>query len=238
MNSEFLHQPCLWVVGYPRSGNTWINYLCSYCLNLPYCDFDALDRPPQKEWVREAVAGKNAWQAPPGFAAVVKTHRLPPQVPHRNGGVIYLQRDPRDVFVSQHHFLQHQARRGPKRFWYQLLGIKGKNAQMRWFVQQWQRHVLAWKPFVRSVIQYEKIRREGAPYFVHSLQKAGFEVSHERARQAMEFFAFDKMSEGRKAGEGDAKSFFRRGVVGDHRNHLSEAEHQLFAPALMIAEML
>jgi hypothetical protein len=103
MSKDFLHEPCLWVVGYPRSGNTWINYLCAYCLNLPFHDFDALAHRPQKDWVRAAVAGRHEWRAAEGFAAVVKTHKLPAKVPHVSGRVIYLQRDPRDVFVSQHH---------------------------------------------------------------------------------------------------------------------------------------
>jgi hypothetical protein len=72
---------------------------------------------------------------------------------------------------------------------------------------------------------------------VQRLQQAGFEIPLARAQQALEVFAFDKMSEGRPAGETDAKSFFRRGVVGDHQNHLSPDEHRLFAPALAAAEM-
>ncbi|MEK7728582.1 MAG: sulfotransferase domain-containing protein, partial [candidate division KSB1 bacterium] len=113
--TDFAQQPSVWLVGYPRSGNTWINFLCSYCLNLPFHDFDDPGAVPVRDWVRAAVAGKQAWQAPTGLHAVIKTHKFPQQVPHQDSRIIYLQRDPRDVFVSHSHFLTHRAKKGRKR---------------------------------------------------------------------------------------------------------------------------
>ncbi len=236
--TDLEHKPGVWLVGYPRSGNTWINFLCSYCLNLPFHDFDDPSAVPVRDWVRTAVAGKHAWQAPQGLHAVIKTHKLPQEAPHQNGRVIYLQRDPRDVFVSHAHFLTHRAKKGRKRFFFRALSLGGKNWQIRWFVKQWQTHLRAWQPHTHATIHYERLRHVGATYLTQCLRQAGLEIPESRAHEALEFFKFEKMSEGRKSGEADQKSFFRRGTVGDWSNHLNESEQSLFAPALSAAAMM
>lgn len=234
---DFENNPGLWLAGFPRSGNTWINFLCSYCLNLPFHDFDDSAAEPVRDWVRAAVAGKHAWAAPHGMHAVIKTHKLPHEVPHQNGRVIYLQRDPRDVFVSHSYFLTHRAKKGRKRHLFRALGWGGRSWQIRWFVAQWQKHICVWQPHAHATIHYERLRNEGATYLAHCFRQAGFEIPESRAHEAMEFFKFEKMSEGRKSGEADQKSFFRRGAVGDWGRHLNEAEQSLFAPALAAAAM-
>jgi hypothetical protein len=233
--TDFARQPSVWLVGYPRSGNTWINFLCSYCLNLPFYDFDDLEAELARDWVRAAVAGKHDWPVPQGLHAVIKTHKLPGEVPYQTGRVIYLQRDPRDVFVSQSYFLTHRARKGRKRHLFRALGWLGKGWQIRWFVAQWQSHFQAWQPHAHATIHYDRLRKEGAAYLVQGLAQAGLAVAESKAQEALEFFKFEKMSEGRKSGEADQKSFFRRGAGGDWRDHLNEAEQTLFAPALAAA---
>lgn len=232
--TDFAQQPSVWLVGYPRSGNTWINFLCSYCLNLPFYDFDDFAAMPVRDWVRAAVVGKHAWPAPQGLHAVIKTHKFPHEVPHQKSRIIYLQRDPRDVFVSHSHFLTHRAKKGRKRHLFRALGFAGRSWQIRWFLKQWQCHVQAWQTLSHATIHYERLRKEGAPYLAACLAQAGLQVGESKTHEALEFFKFEKMAEGRKAGEADQKSFFRRGTVGDWNNHLNEAEQTLFAPALQL----
>ncbi|MDZ7266526.1 MAG: sulfotransferase domain-containing protein [candidate division KSB1 bacterium] len=227
----------VWVAGYPRSGNTWVNYLCAYCLNLPFRDFDDGRKQPRQEWVRQAVAGRHPWPAPAGFAGVQKTHKLPAELPLRSGCAIYVQRDPRDVFVSHSYYMQHRVNSAMKKFHYKLLGLRGRRAQLRWFIADWRRHVTAWRDHAQATIHYEALLQDGARHLADALATAGFEVPLERAAQALECFRFEKMS-GREIGTTiNEKSFFRRGGVGDWRNHLSEDENRLFAELLAGARM-
>lgn len=225
-------QRCVWMVGYPRSGNTWLNYLCAYCLNLPFSGFDDGAKVPKQEWVRQAVSGQNPWPSPAGFQAVRKTHKLPAQVPVQNGKVIYVQRDPRDVFVSHSYYMKYRAANSLRKYRFQLLALGGRRLQMRWFLFEWKRHVSAWRPYAHAVISYERLQSEGANYLAASLQQAGFEISNDVVQQALDCFRFEKMTGGREAGQTDTKSFFRSGVVGDWKNHLNEGDNELFRRAL------
>lgn len=225
-------QRFVWVVGYPRSGNTWLNYLCAYCLNLPFSGFDDRAKVPKQDWVRQAVSGQNSWPSPAGFQAVRKTHKLPAQVPFQNGKVIYVQRDPRDVFVSHSYYMKNRAANSLRKYRYQLLALGGRRLQMRWFLFEWKQHVSAWRQHAHVVISYESLQSERGAYLAASLQKAGFEVSKDIAEQAFDCFRFEKMTGGREAGQTDTKSFFRSGIVGDWKNHLSEGDDELFRRAL------
>lgn len=231
MENASATQRNIWVVGYPRSGNTWVNYLCAYCLNLPFQGFDDGAKAPKQDWVRHAVSGKHPWRAAEGFHAVMKTHKLPHEVPFKNGCVIYVQRDPRDVFVSYSYYMEHRSTNRLKKIRYKLLGMGGKSMQLRWFLTDWKKHFTAWRPHTRVVIQYEKVVSQGAPYLAQCLRAAGFNVTDDLVAQALDYFRFEKMS-GREMGVVDEKSFFRRGGSGDWKNHLTEEENRIFTQAL------
>ncbi len=232
MNDETHSARPVWVAGYPRSGNTWVNYLCAYCLNLPFIDFDDNGKPPKQEWVQQAVAGRHAWPAPHGYTSVNKTHKLPASLPLQTGCAIYVQRDPRDVFVSYSYYMRYRCNNLVKKYHYVLLGCAGRRAQIRWFVADWRRHLAAWRKYAKATLHYEALLQEGASHLTKALYAAGFEVPLARAACALDYFRFEKLS-GRVIGTSiDAKSFFRRGGVGDWQNHLSEEESRLFAEAL------
>ena len=47
----------MYVVGYPKSGNTWLCYLLAYCLNSKYDDMDDPGTHPRNEYQRRHVKG-------------------------------------------------------------------------------------------------------------------------------------------------------------------------------------
>ena len=226
----------VWVIGFPKSGNTWMSYLISYCLNIPFHNFGNPSEKPQKAWVSELTSGKNSWAQFDGFDSVQKTHKYPRQVPFHDGLVIYALRDPRDVFVSYHYFMSSSNARMMGRLRYYLLGVLGKQAQIKWFLAQWEKHLEAWLPHSEVVISYDKLLADGPEYLAILLGKDPFDLDKGLVSQAYDQFSFENMSGGRKAGSEDQKSFFRKGVSGDWENHFSEEEATLFSGAIKVYE--
>lgn len=56
----------------------------------------------------------------------------------------------------------------------------------------------------------------------------GAEASDETVRHCVESASFESLSKGRKRGEEDATSFFRKGVAGDWRNAFNEQDKAIF----------
>ncbi|NQV41612.1 MAG: sulfotransferase domain-containing protein [Candidatus Marinimicrobia bacterium] len=222
----------VWVVGFPKSGNTWISYLSSYCFNLPFENFGDPKSNQKNPWVRELTSGKNSWPSPDGFNSVKKTHKLPDQVPVGKGLVIYALRDPRDVFVSYDHFMKSKHARLPGRIRYFLLGLLGKQTQINWVIKKWSEHLNIWADLSALIVNYDKLLSEGATYLSPLFAKAPFGVDPEVVSEGVQQFSFENMSGGRAPGAEDKKSFFRKGVSGDWENHLSSQEAKLFSTAI------
>ena len=231
-------QADIWIVGFPKSGNTWISYLSSYCFNLPFQNYGNPKEAPKQEWVRELIGGQLEQGKLAGFSFVQKTHHYPEALPHDDGLALYAIRDPRDVFVSYNYFMRSQNARLPGRVRYYLLGLMGKQARIKWFLKKWTAHLDAWRPHIHTLVSYDRLIAEGPSYLSALLTKKPFMVEAEIIQAAYEKFSFKNMSGGRRAGSEDQKSFFRKGISGDWRNHLTEHEARLFKAAVATYEKL
>lgn len=222
----------IWVIGFPKSGNTWISYMCSYCFNLPFINFGNPKEKPQKDWVHALTRGLNEWPQLEGYDSVQKTHKQPDDVPHKGGHVIYAIRDPRDVFVSYHYFMSSKNARIMGRIRYFLLSILGKKRQIKWFLKQWEQHLDLWAPHTDLFISYDQLLGQGSEYLGEMLSRPPLSIDRVLSEEAFDQFSFEKMSGGRKAGAEDPKSFFRKGISGDWQNYFSKDEADLFVDAL------
>ncbi len=220
----------VWIVGFPKSGTTWIHYLVAYCLNLAYRNPDDPSNLPKKQWVREAVSGRHPWASAKGFSGIAKIHKWPGDMKQVKGSYFYVQRDPRDAFVSLFYFMKNKSffENIGKMNIIKWMGLLGRRMQIRQFIRMWRDHRSAWAERRITVIEYEKMLTDGAHYLEECLKSAGFEVDRKIIGRAVETFSFEKMSGGRKPGETDKKSFFRKGVQGEYRQFFSPDELTLF----------
>lgn len=234
----------MYVVGYPKSGNTWLCFLMAYCLNAEYDDLDAPGIHPTNEYQRRYVKG--------GFARVsyqdrlgkiLKTHRQDLKEISAKDTVVYLVRDGRDVMVSYYFFKNtyFNPRNLPwlKRLLLPIRRLLSSDIQTRTqqqgfssFLQQhvdeWVTHISTWlKRQPTAIVRYEDLKTDPATTLQRLFAKLDVKVAPEIIEQALSIFDFKQLSQ-RQEGEEDRKSFFRKGIVGDWQNHFSETDIQFF----------
>jgi hypothetical protein len=206
---------------YPKSGGTWVGQMLGRILDLPF---------PRNRL--------------PGFGpAILHGHHLRPGL-MRNVAVVW--RDGRDVMVSWYYhclFNDHPANvalrnivRGDLAFsnyedvranlpaFIEYAFTRQKHPRFTWaqFVDIWHVH-----PACRSV-RYESLRLDPVgemSRLVHAL--TGRMPDREVVTAAVEEFSFERQS-GRAPGHADARSFLRKGVVGEWQSVFSAEAREIF----------
>jgi hypothetical protein len=88
-----------------------------------------------------------------------------------------------------------------------------------------------------SIVRYEDLWADQHAGFVRICDHIGLEVPRKRITEVVEKMSFERRSGGRKPGEEDVGSHFRKGVPGDWRNHftprLTEAFKARFGQTLI-----
>jgi len=215
----------VFVVSYPRSGNTWVRFLLANLARAPTgkpVDFHTLpqvvpDLHLEAHWpiVRSA--------RPP---RLLKTHDLPD---HRFRRVIYVLRDGRDVMVSHYLYLC-----GLDRFDGSLLEfLKSRKKGPH----QWAKHVSAWLAPVadRSLltVRYEDLVEDAAGQLHRMAEFAGLPHADENVEWAVERSSFETMRRlqdagGRPYDKAEDFEHVRTGVVGDWRNWFEGPHKSMF----------
>ncbi|MCC0177745.1 sulfotransferase domain-containing protein [Waterburya agarophytonicola K14] len=234
----------MYVVGYPKSGNTWLCFLLAYCLNAEYDDLDAPGIHPTNDYQRQYVKGgfdRPSYQNQTG--KILKTHRQDLEEISLEDPVVYLVRDGRDVMVSYYFFKNtyFYARNLPfwKRFLFQIrksLKISSNSksnyrdfsAFLQQYTPEWITHISIWlerKP--TAIIRYEDLKADPEATLNKLFAQLNVTVASEIIQEALFIFDFKQLSQ-RKEGEEDRTSFFRKGIVGDWQNHFSRGDLNFF----------
>lgn len=228
------------VIGYPKSGNTWICYLLAYCLNVPYDNLLEIGIHPREQWQRKLVRGGLPHKS---FQDVTKgifsTHRIEHLNEFSNKDfIVYLVRDGRDVVVSYYYYenrflLEEKIKVNNK----SMTNLNKQenddeekfSAYMIKRAEEWKSHVykcLQIKPNI--IVHYEDMNTYPYKTLKKIFEKLGCEVEDSIIEDAIERFSFKKMTGGREKGKEDKASFYRKGIVGDWRNRFSEKDRILF----------
>lgn len=207
----------VFIVGYPKSGNTWFQNLAAgaiYGVN-PLFAPDTLIQELVPD-IHHKRFYKRFWTP-----MLFKSHLLPQSDYKR---VIYLLRDGRDAMVSYFHFLS--AMRGEVPDFAEMVGT-GEG-----LICKWHDHVEAWldNPYGAEmlIIRYEDLKTDP----VRELQRCCTFLDIDRSRPWLELVAnnaaFDLMQQKEKSGKyyrdntkwPESELFNRRGVVGSYKDEM------------------
>ncbi|MCW8830771.1 MAG: sulfotransferase domain-containing protein [Gammaproteobacteria bacterium] len=203
------------LLGYPKSGNTWIAYMISYIFNTVYDDYDAPGIHPKRESIRKYVKGGLLHESfEDKLGRVLKTHKK--NIELSDEKVVYIVRDPRDVMVSYF-------------FYKKNVGLNDENMQLDQFIVEnlpaWVEHVSAWKGRADAIIRYEDATEMQFDCFLKLCNDLDVSVDESVIKAADDVFSFKNMSN-REKGDEDNASFYRKGVVGDWKTYFSASDNE------------
>ncbi|TVQ60374.1 MAG: hypothetical protein EA379_08260 [Phycisphaerales bacterium] len=218
--------PLVFVVGFPKSGTTWMCQVIADYLQLPFPKASIL---------------------PVGCPAVVHGHET---VWKSYRKCVYSMRDGRDVMASLYFHLARRIPAGdnpPLKKWQKRAfpGMVNKDDVRRNFapfVEAQMRRPFAspahWGDHVRSyleggregvaLLRYEDLLADGVGALSACVRTlTGEEADAERARWAIDKFDFSRQT-GRSAGQEDKAKFHRKGKAGDWTNHFTREAAEIF----------
>ena len=84
------------------------------------------------------------------------------------------------------------------------------------------------KPHQVLIVRYEDLKLKPQSTLSLVLKFLGLKHTKKAVDKCLKDNSFEKLTGGRKPGELDPKSFFRKGIIGDWRNHFSEENIKVF----------
>ena len=218
--------PLVFVVGYPRSGTTWVCQLVADYLQLPFSRFSLL---------------------PVGCPAVVHGHE---RVRKNYPKCVYVMRDGRDALVSQYFHLAQAIPDGDnprlttrqRRTFPGLTNKANVHDNITAFVERlmtrpesaranWGKHVQSYydseNPNV-VLLRYEELLADGERALGRAMtQLTGEEANPKHVRESVNRFSFERQAD-RRPGVGQRSGFLRKGLVGDWANYFTAATAEVF----------
>lgn len=211
----------VFIVGYPKSGNTWMQNLMSGLI------LDSTSEFITPRLVNELVPDVQAKKYYKRFfdTMVFKTHELPKEQFKK---VIHLVRDGRDALVSYHKMGINKSSNFPHSLEDMVIQGKGLNPS------KWHVHTAQWleNPFGADIItvRYEDLLTNGLSEIRKVCEFLGMERRDEQISKVLENNTLSVLrSKVEKHGiDNDhtwtnkpISSFFRKGVIGDYQNEMS-----------------
>ena len=214
----------LLLIGQPKSGTTWLRrILCSLPGYLSWT-------PPTTEWWNDHPLDPKHFLPPPIGYTITRVHSGP--TPEhvalvRDAGrpFVVVLRDLRDVAVSWAHFVDTNHFGAPDRL--KALDIPARlDAFIDELLPAYAEWAVGWLDAdlgdLRRTVWYEDLVADTPAELAGVLRHFRIELPEGQVRALADRHSF-KRETGRSPGQQDTKSFNRKGVAGDWRNHFDDA---------------
>ncbi|XP_012679112.2 sulfotransferase 6B1-like isoform X2 [Clupea harengus] len=214
------------LVAYPKCGFNWMVAVLRKIMAAVSGKKDVPDMPPLIEFFSPDVQKLIAQQPSPRFLG---THLHPDNIPasfkEKKTKMLVVWRNPKDTLVSFYHFMNKNPVL-PNVEWDKFFTdfMSGEVPWGSYFDQ-----ALAWdklmdEPNVK-IITYEDLKQDLSGGIKEISQFFGFPLTEEQVQTIYSETTFSAMKEGSSHGK-MGSIFFRKGEVGDWKNHFSEAQNQ------------
>jgi len=217
----------VFLVSYPRSGNTWTRFLIGNLMDPdnPVTFANIESRIPEIY----VTPDETLCRMP--RPRVLKSHEyFDPRYPR----VIYVVRDPRDIAVSFYHY-QVKRRKVPESCSLEEFVTRFVGGEVFSFCGPWDDHVNSWRYLRRgrsefALLRYEDLLKDTERELAKAAAVLGVDGSPERLARAVALSSADRMRELEKAqsqswvltkGTRSDKSFVRRAGQGEWKEALS-----------------
>ncbi len=207
----------IFIVSYPKSGNTWMRFLLANLMTDEEINFhSAVKFIPDFEVHKDEL---KKVQRP----RLLKSHS---NYDKHFSKVIYIVRDPRDVYVSYYHYLKKKLQKEDSEFSSFL-------RKPDLYPSRWHHHVQSWVDNKRNdflLIRYEDLLSNTEKELTKVIQFLGWEKSEKELKRAVNNSSFSQMSKledtkGRpfktKEDEAQSSKFVRSGKSGDWKSTFS-----------------
>ena len=234
------------IADYGRSGQGWLSYMLCYILNAryiePYCLLRGIVYSGHP-FIIELTQGNLPGREPSKYSLVIKTHTYPDPFFSLTDKVILLARDPRDVASSAHarfgvmeesgtdvevgaqkEALTRSTFNPHKRIRERLMAwLWSKKAFcFAMTARQWRNFYNAWEGIDFSHrVTYEELSKNPRGTLEGILAYLQINAADALIDEAIEKFAFESITKRRKGSEDKKDVAFRKGAVGDYRNHFN-----------------
>lgn len=213
----------VFLVSYPKSGNTWIRFIIA---NLIKTDPDEeIDFHSAAKYIPELGVHDHFLSDLPS-PRIIKSHQLFNECFE---SVIYIIRDPRDVYISYYHYLK---KRLPGNLSFSDFLREKKISPSRWHT-----HVESWidMPNVKHLLRYEDLLVNPEAEITKLLNSLDGKIrfTSSDVSEAVEKSSFSNMKKieqekGRyflsEHAQKTATPFVRKGVHGDWKSYFSESD--------------
>ncbi|KAA3615769.1 MAG: hypothetical protein D8M58_16390 [Calditrichaeota bacterium] len=229
------------IVGYPKSGTTWLTRLVADLLQCPIKGNWGFDDPDQP--IIEGADRESEF-------ACYKSHHIYDELNQVSTGsifkIIYLIRDPRDVVVSGTNFFAHDYNlrgikailskmynlvKGTKTVKEQMVQavLKGNESLDKWCKVSWQKHYLPYHSNKALFVQFEKLVADpidecSAILNYLSLNKTDMEIQETINRQSFK----NKKNQASITNDRFENHLLRKGRYGYWRKEFNRKQKQLF----------
>ena len=240
----------VWIVSYPKSGNTWVRFLVCNLVFGPQSSADALSQLAPD--IHELAAVPD----PPAAPVFMKTHfPFSPALPlaGHTAGAIYIVRHPADVMLSNFHYSKRaETETTLDRYVHEYLAARGDPRWRQLRMGTWDEHVRSWlaikPPFPVLPLRYEDMLSDCLHAARQICSFLGLPRTDEEVQRAVAASSFTRMKEIEEAdirsrsvgifykpylqeSIGSGLRFMRAGRAGEAAQVLSPEQRRLLSAA-------